>query len=82
MGILDKLLSIGRKPKTNGELLGAPIVRATPPPGYIDRQITPPIIVANREVPIVLSSLTGFSRFCFGGYDWLLESIDGPEDDT
>ena len=82
MGILDKLLSIGRKPKTNGELLGAPVVRAPPPPGYIDRQITPPIIVANREVPIVLSSLTGFSRFCFGGYDWLLESIDGPEDDT
>jgi len=82
MGFLDKLLGIGRKPTLDGALLGAPIIRATAPPGYIDRQITAPIIAANREVPIVLSSLTGLSRICFGGFDWHLESIDGPDDDT
>ncbi len=62
------------------DLSGASMVRYNLPYNYVDRLITPELIAADRSVPVVLSSLVGLNRLCFGGFDNSLKPIDASDD--
>ena len=64
------------------QMVGAPVVVYQTPYRYVDRQITADMLVDSYKMPLIFSSLSFLSRLCFGGLDFKLESIDGPEDDT
>jgi hypothetical protein len=87
MSFLSRFFS--RQKEASAPILsGAPMVRFYQPMGYIERQITPELIAADRSVLVVLSSLVGLNRLCFGGFDHNLKPIDegddtqGPKIDT
>lgn len=64
------------------KMVGAPVVVYQTPYRYVDRQITADMLVDSYKMPLIFSSLSFLSRLCFGGLDFKLESIDGPDDDT
>ena len=64
------------------QMVGAPVVVYQTPYRYVDRQITADMLVDSYKMPLIFSSLSFLSRLCFGGLDFKMESIDGPEDDT
>lgn len=64
------------------QMVGAPVVIYSTPYRYVDRNITPELIVDSYKIPIIFSSLAFLNRLCFGGLSFKMESIDGPEDDT
>ncbi len=81
MKLLDRLFH--RTQEATAVMSGSPVVRLNQPYGFVDRSavVTPERIAANRSVPIVLESLSGLSRLCFGGFDHVLKPVD-PSDDT
>lgn len=81
MSILNRF--IHRKQSEAVAMQGRPVVRLNSPYGWQDRStvITPERIAANRSIPVVLESLSGLSRLCFGGFDHVLKPLD-PSDDT
>lgn len=83
MKFLDNILSHFRQSEAAADMQGRPVVRFNSPYGWVDRStaITPERIAANRSIPVVLESLSGLSRLCFGGFDHTLRAID-PSDDT
>jgi len=80
MKFYDKLKQYFVREAAPQQLAGVSVVKYATNGGYIDRQITPSLIAADRKVPIVLSSLTGLSRVCFGGFDPVFIPIDEGDD--
>ena len=84
MKLIDNLKAIFRSSEAAApvQMAGSPVVRFNSPYGWLDRSavITPERIAANRSIPVVLESLSGLSRLCFGGFDHVLKPID-PSDD-
>ena len=82
MSILEKLgFRQSSEATTKEAIAGAPITRFNQPYHYIQRPITPDLIAEDRCIPVVLSSLVGLSRLCFGALDFDLTPAD-PSDDT
>ena len=81
MKFLDKLFNRKHSEAAAPQMQGASVVRHNQSIGYVERNITPEMIAADRAVPVVLKSLSGLSRLCFGGFDHVLKPLD-PSDDT
>ncbi len=83
MKILDRLLHRTQREAAPAQFSGSSVTKFNSPYGYVDRSavVTPERIAANRSIPVVLESLSGLSRLCFGGFDHTLKPLD-PSDDT
>lgn len=82
MKFFNQILSHFKHSEAAAQLSGRPAVHFTSPYGYVDRStvVTPERLAANRSVPIVLESLSGLSRLCFGGFDHSLKPLDSSDD--
>ena len=82
MSILERFFGKKHSEAAAPEMQGRAVVRNASPHGYQDRStyVSADRIAANRSIPIVLESLSGFSSLCFSGFDHVLEPIDSSDD--
>jgi len=65
------------------ELLGHPIVRQTTYAANTrERNITPELLVEDRNVAPVISALGGLSGLCFPGFDFVLKPLEEGNEDA
>ncbi len=72
--IKSKFIKEAAEPKLSGRAIFA---RSST---YTERPITADLMATNRSVPPIMSALSGLSRLCFAGFDFVLLPLDEGDD--